>query len=470
MNPPAWSQQPIFFGAAPNLPEPVRPAPTPGPEIVPDAPDPAPPQKQGSWGPWLLLLGIVGGAAVWALSNQAKIGGPSGPVNIVNTVVVSTGELEKKLRVGGTITATEFAAITSPRMRGPRDAGRSSLTLMSLAEPGSVVKVGDQIAEFELKWLEDHIDDTQSRVVQSEAAVAKRDADILLEQETTRQAAVTAKAEYEKAKLDLRTAPVRSEIEAEILKNTAAEAEATWKQLEEERKMQRAAHEAERRAAEIGVEEDNLHLERHQNDFLKMKVTAPVSGLVVIEPMYKGGGQFQQASEGDQIYPGALFMRVVNLDQMVLTASLNQVDVHSIRIGQEATIRLDAYPDLELQGRVVSVGAIASESSGGGFGRGGAGLYVKSVPVDIAIDTKDNRLIPDLSASADILLEDPVTGLMAPREAVRQDADGTFVLIRSGQGFVRRNISVGDANTTHVLIKEGVGEGDELLIGAPPQA
>lgn len=469
MNAPSFLQSGIFFGAAPHLPEPTRPS-SPQPEIVPSPPDPERPQKQRNWGAWLFVLGIVGGAAYWALANQTKVGGPAGPVNVANTVTVDSGRLEKKLRVGGAITATNFAAITSPRMRGPRDAGRSALTLMHLAEPGSIVKAGDIVASFELKWLEDHIDDVESGVVQDKATVAKREADIMLEKETSRQAAITAKAEFEKARLDLRTAPVRSEIEAEVLKNLAQENEAAWKQLEEERKLKQQSHQAELRAAQIGVEEQKLHLARHQRDFERMEIVSPVSGLVVTEPMYKGSGQFQQAAEGDQIYPGALFMRVVNLDDMVLEASLNQVDVHQVRIGQLAKVRLDAYPDIELEGRVVSIGAIASQSGGGRFGRGGSGLYVKSVPVEIAIETGDDRLIPDLSASADILLDDPVEGLLAPREAIRSDANGSFVMVRSGQSFVRRDVTVRDRNTTHVLIEDGVSKGDELLIGDPPEA
>lgn len=470
MNAPVTPFSGFLFGAAPHLPEPSRPSP-PQPEVVPPSPEPEPPPEGSpNWGLWIFLLGLVGGAALWAYSNQTKIGGPSGPVNVANTVTVDSGPLEKKLRVGGTLAATKFAAITSPRMRGPRDAGRSSLTLMTLAEPGTIVKAGDMVASFELKWLEDHIDDVESRVVQDKATVSKREADILLEKETSRQAAITAKAEYEKAKLDLRTAPVRSEIEAEVLKNLAQENEASWKQLEQERSLQSEAHRAELRAAQIGVEEENLHLERHQRDFERMEIITPVSGLVVTEPMYKGGGQFQQAAEGDQIYPGALFMRVVNLDEMVLQASINQVDVHAVRIGQRAVVRLDAYPDLKLEGRVVSIGAIASESGGGRFGRGGSGLYVKSVPVEIAVEADDDRLIPDLSASADILLEEPVEGLLAPREAVRRDENGSFVLVRSGTGFERRDVTVRDRSTTHVLIEDGVAKGEELLIGDPPKA
>jgi multidrug efflux pump subunit AcrA (membrane-fusion protein) len=119
---------------------------------------------------------------------------------------------------------------------------------------------------------------------------------------------------------------------------------------------------------------------------------------------------------------------------------------------------------------VVSIGAIASQSGGGRFGRGGSGLYVKSVPVEIAVETHDDRLIPDLSASADILLEEPIDGLLAPREAVRNDEKGSFVLVRSGQGFERRDVTIKDRNTTHVLIEDGVAQGDELLIGDPPQA
>jgi hypothetical protein len=55
---------------------------------------------------------------------------------------------------------------------------------------------------------------------------------------------------------------------------------------------------------------------------------------------------------------------------------------------------VDAFPDLKFKGRIHSIGALATRS---GMGES---YWVRSVPVKIAIEGNDPRLIPDLSAWA----------------------------------------------------------------------
>ena len=456
---------PLAASPAAPLPEPSRPT---APEVVPGGPKQ--PQRGGMW---LLAAGLLVGAGAWlALNNQGAVSGPATPTGVVRTAKVDVGSLETTLRVGGALQARNYASISAPRMRGPRDSGRTDLTLMELVQPGSIVKPGEVVARFELKWLEDHIDDRESAMTQSQAQVEKQRAEIMILRETDRQAAVNAKAEYDKAELDLRTAEVRSEIEAEVLANLAQQAKATWQQLEHANTLKEDSHAADLETYKIQVAEDRLHVERHQRDYEKMEVIAPLGGLVVMETMYKGSGQFGQTSEGDQVYPGARFMRVVDTSEMILSAEVNQVDIQNIRMGQTATIRLDAYPDLELEGRITAIGAIA-ETGGGGksrYSRGSSGLYLKTVPVEISIDTPDERVIPDLSASADILIQQQGEGVLVPREAVRSDTDGSFVWVRSGQGFQRRAVQPGSANDTHTLVESGLQSGEEVLVSErPPQ-
>jgi multidrug efflux pump subunit AcrA (membrane-fusion protein) len=451
-----------------SLPTPSRQA-SPPPVATPEPPEQE--KKGGGYGWLIVLLGIGVGALIFTVTDTDFVQPAAQTAVNLRTATVAPGKLDRSLRVGGTIAAKDFAAIRAPRMRGPGDAGRSGLILMSLAEPGSMVKAGDTIAKFELKWLEDHIDDRKSSMVVSESQVDKRRAEQMIEQETDRQAAVTAKAEYEKAVFDLRTAEVRSEIEAEVLKNLAQQAEATYKQLEEEIALKKAAHEAELAALKITVEEDRLHLERHLRDFERMEVTSPVSGLVVMEPTYKGGGQISQTEEGDQVYPGSLFMRIVDLSEMVLTAYVNQVDVQRVRVGQTADIHLDAYPELSFEGKVVSIGAIAQDGSGSSSGfryGGGAGLFLKTIPVDIEIKADDKRVIPDLSASADIHISTNSDGLLAPREAVRMEGEQSFVYVRKGQAVERRNVEIGEKSDTHVVVLSGLSSGDVVLLESPP--
>ena len=126
--------------------------------------------------------------------------------------------------------------------------------------------------------------------------------------------------------------------------------------------------------------------------------------MVVHETIFNKSGTFAQTKAGDQIYPGALIMRVVDVSAMVLNAVVNQVDAQAIRIGDEAVIELDAYPGEQFAGRVVDMGAVASSNSGGAsrFSRGSSGAFIKHIRVRILLDDQDERILPDLSASADI--------------------------------------------------------------------
>lgn len=451
-----------FWSATPALPQPSKdPNPT-GPVEVPKPEGP----KRGGSTKWLVLAAIVAGVGVWALTRS---GGPTGGGVGPLTAVAATGELSKTLRIGGAVEARNYAAIRAPRMQGPRDAGNSQLTLKTLAEPGAMVKKGDVIAEFELQWLIDHVDDTKSTVVQRQADVDRQRAQNMITRETDRQALQQAIAEAEKAKLDLRTVPVKSEIEAELLKNMAEETAATAKALQQEFDTKEKVYAANMRVAEITAQEQGLHLERHQNDLEKMTVTSPLNGLVVMETDIRGG-QPTQTAEGDQISPGRLFMRVVDVSNMIVNAAVNQADVQSIRIGQKAQVRLDAYPGLVLDGHITGMGAIAGQG-GNPFRRSGSGLYLKTVPVEISIDTQDERVLPDLSASADIQLQSIPSEVIIPRSAVKGDADERHIVyVRGPKGFEPREVELGDYSDTHVIVTAGLEAGEEVLLSEPTSA
>jgi HlyD family secretion protein/macrolide-specific efflux system membrane fusion protein len=198
-----------------------------------------------------------------------------------------------------------------------------------------------------------------------------------------------------------------------------------------------------------------------------MTVASPLNGLVVMETDVRNG-QPTQTAEGDQIRPGRLFMRVVDVSDMIVNASVNQADVQSIRIGQKAQVRLDAYPDLVLDGHITGMGAIAGQG-GDPFRRSGSGLYLKTVPVEISIDTRDERVLPDLSASADIQLQKVPAEVIIPRSAVKGAGGDQFIVyVRGPQGFEPREVELGDYSDTHVIVTAGLEAGEEVLLSEPP--
>jgi cobalt-zinc-cadmium efflux system membrane fusion protein len=141
---------------------------------------------------------------------------------------------------------------------------------------------------------------------------------------------------------------------------------------------------------------------------------------------------------------------------MRLDGTLSQSDSEIIHIGQRATVHFDAYPDLIMDGEVESVGALAVS------GRR-ASYYVRTIPVRIAIQGNDPRVIPDLTASADVVLEKD-EGVLIPREAVQESGGRPVVLVRQGETLKPRPVEIDTYGTTQVSVAAGLQEGDEIAI------
>lgn len=458
--------QPLYFASA----EPDRstaPQHGPGLEIVPDPGG----EKPGMplWGLGLALLaGLAIGLGVYtstkATTSEQAVSAPT----VVPTVAAEVRDFRKSIRIGGTIGATKFAMIRAPRMRGGRDrGGGGGLTIQSLAEPGSIVQAGDVVAEFESQRTQDQLDTFASTLAQTKALAGTRKAEMLITTETLRQNFRTTKAEAEKSELDLQTAEVRSAIQAEIFDLMAQEGRASSTQLENEVRLQEVADTAESRSLDITVEQDQKRLDRTVADMEKMKLRTPVGGLVVIETMFSRGN-FQQASAGDEVYGGATFMRVVDLSNMAVYANLNQADSQMVRMGSSVKVQLDAYPGVEFRGRVRALGAMAV--SGGGTGgrrmpgsRGSRGEWLKQVPLEVEILEADERIQPDLSASADIIIEDLNDVLVVPRAALDDSGDATVVWVAQEGGlFAQREVEVGSLSDTEAVIQSGLSAGDVI--------
>ena len=323
-----------------------------------------------------------------------------------------------------------------------------------------------------MQWLVDRITDRESAQTVVESNARKREAQISIQKETRHQARLAAKGRADKAGLDASTAAVRSKIEAEILRNIAREAHARWQQLERKGEFREIVYRADLRKEQLRIREQELRLERHLRDLDRLRVRTPIPGMVVLEAAYKGSGRYAQAKSGDHVYPGSLFMRIVDVSEMVVNASVNQVEVQTIRMGHKAIIELDAYPGERFEGRVVDMGAVASSSPGkSGYSRGRRTPFLKEIPVRLLIESKDDRILPDLSASVDVVYPGPQSGVIVPREAIRSEpgpGGGAFVQVVEDGTYHKRPVRVQDINDTEALVSSGLTPGEEVLLTALP--
>ena len=96
-----------------------------------------------------------------------------------------------------------------------------------------------------------------------------------------------------------------------------------------------------------------------------------------------------------------------------------------------------------------------------------ANYFIRRVGARIALDDRDARVLPDLSASADITTSDESEGLIVPREAIQLNGGKPVIYVKQTDGLEPREVEIGGMNTTQAAIVGGLESGEEVVI-APP--
>ncbi|MBA3974909.1 MAG: hypothetical protein C0504_11920 [Candidatus Solibacter sp.] len=406
---------------------------------------------------WLKLVFFLSliafGAAILYYVNRPAPMTPSTPTAI-KTAPVELGDVEFRLRIVGSTTAMNTAAITGPRQSGP-DSG--AMMILRMADSGKFVRKGDVVAEIDPQTLQDHIDDTVAGLRDRENDVKKKQIQQELDTENLRQSLRVAKASLDKARLDFTAQEVRTAVDQEMLKLAVEEAEAAYKQISSEVALREQSQKADMRMTQISRDLEIAHVQRHERDLVKYVIRAPIDGMVVIESMNRPGGDRVQMAPGDRVMPGMPFMRVVDTSRMLIDATVNQSESNLFRLGQRATINLDAFPGAKYTGKIDSIGALA-------VGGRSQNYYIRTLPVRLVMDSRDERVIPDLSASADVLLEKTEQVLTVPLTAVSAEMDRKVVQVRTAKGFEKRVVKTGLSDGVKVAVLEGLKQGEQVLI------
>jgi len=375
---------------------------------------------------------------------------------------VKIGRVEQTLRVAGTISADHRRTIVAPYVAGNRyvNGGTSfALILRKLAPPGSRVRKGDVIAEFDRESMLNRLEDYRDWVRQHQLNLVTLGAQLGVRRQAYRQAIVADKARMEKAALDLKTIPVRSAIVAEHLRLDYEEDQARYSARVSQFKDYEISEAAALKRSQLDLLQATLELGRISRNADQMIVHAPLDGLVVVDKVYRGG-QWGEIQEGDAIHPGQPYMQIVDLSSIVLDAKINQVDRERVQLDMPARVHFEAYPAVEVPAEIVSVGTFEQA-------HGWRGSYVRDVPLRLKLQAEDERFVPNLSASADIVVESEDECTLAPRECVFQEAGGAFVFVKTEGGWQRRQVELGLSNNIVVAVTSGLEAGAEIAAEPP---
>ena len=203
------------------MPSPLQ-VPIQAPQMPAPHPVDTPPRNYAGWVAFLITILIGGG--VWLGLARLREQSAASKMAPVRTASARVGDLEILARVSGTSSARNYAVVVAPLLRSP-DADRA-MSLIMLTANGRNVRKGDVIAEFDPTNIRDHIDDVKDMLEERRNVVKKLRVEHELQLVNLRQRLKVAQAAGQKARLDLRTAEVRSQIQREQFRLAGEEADA----------------------------------------------------------------------------------------------------------------------------------------------------------------------------------------------------------------------------------------------------
>jgi len=198
---------------------------------------------------------------------------------------------------------------------------------------------------------------------------------------------------------------------------------------------------------EENVDVENLDLDGIENITLKSSMEGMVTSVNVEEGEMITSGT--QALGGG----GTGIMTVADLNEMVVEANINEVDVGKLGKGQRVEIGFDAIKGKVYQGKVRKISPSGTEEQN---------LVI--YPVEVEILDSDERIRPGMTADLDIIVGEADNVICIPKHAVINREGKTMVLRREQGKVVPKPVVTGLDDDIKIEIKNGLVEGDTVLI------
>jgi hypothetical protein len=168
--------------------------------------------------------------------------------------------------------------------------------------------------------------------------------------------------------------------------------------------------------------------------------------------------------EGTTLRQRQLILTIPDMTRMSVKVDIHEASVKQVAIGQTATLHFDSFPENELTGLVHKVAVLADSANA--FMNPDLKVY----PTVVSIDGVHEWLRPGMSAEVAILIDTVEDVVFVPIQAVSYNGDSQVVYVMKNGVRERREVVAGSFTEEFIEIKDGLSEGEEVLLLAPIEA
>jgi HlyD family secretion protein len=206
--------------------------------------------------------------------------------------------------------------------------------------------------------------------------------------------------------------------------------------------------------AEAQVSQARASLENVQEDLKNSTIISPIDGLVLSRDVNVGDAVSSILVLGSQATP---IMTLGDVSEVYVQGKVDEADIGKVYLNQPARIVVESFKDKKFTGKVTKISPLGKEKDN-----------VTTFEVRVSIANSTLELKANMSANAEILLEEKKNVLMVPEASLIYDKDRNASVetpdLKAENGKKKINVKLGISNGVKTEILQGLNEKQEVVL------
>lgn len=370
---------------------------------------------------------------------------------------VKAGKFEAVLNCKGEVNGLNATEIKAPRILGDRDLRLWGMKILNLTQDGKNVKKGDFIMQLDASMIMSGMREERQKLEKEVADLnnAKIDSTVSLTQ--MREEIKNAFLDLEYNKIDLELSIYESAADQRRTQMTYQKAENNIAkkrrdyQLEQNKLKNRVSR------SEESVDKSNRRIQKFQEAMKAAKITAPEDGIVIIGKNWDGKKYSKDDNVSTSQYANA-YATLPDMSEVVSEIFVKEIDISKIKVGDSATVSFDALEGTIITGNIKTIARV---------GENHKDFDMKVFKVLIHLHESNEGLKPAMTSNNDIILANYDSVITVPLNAVFRENGTKYLYLKTKDGAKKQTITTGLDNEEFVIVKNGVTEGDLILLEPP---
>jgi HlyD family secretion protein len=384
---------------------------------------------------------------VWRLRHLQAAGG-------LAVAPVRQGDFLVMVHCRGELKARRSVQLTAP-------VNVPDLQIVWLAPAGDTITAGKPVIRFDPSSARQQLQEKEASLRQAQATLDQELAQARITAEQDKLDLASASYEVEKAKLEVSKAEIVSAMQGEESRIDLGLAEqklrveaATVKLHESSDKAKVGSLTRLRVQAQDDVDTNKRRLDQ-------MEVKAPSDGVLIYLSNYSQGWvNAKPFKVGDHVWPGGAVAEIPDLTSLEMEGKVEEIDRGRIATGLPARVKVDAFPEKTLNGRIASISPLTEQTFEWPPTRSFRG-YAQ-------IEASGLRLRPGMNGTVDVVVKKLPGALSIPAKALFTRNGKPIVYVSGKAGYRAKDVEVLARNPDEVAIG-GVEPGSLVTLTEPPK-